>query len=402
MKVNFDHTELKKDFEKLFYEDEDFEKITDFMRNRKRSIFDVIAKERDEITFTRTLKYFLDPNETHNLGSYFLRELLHVFVKINQTEFGREKPGRLYIDMLNLDKVNVCKEFQMGDFGRADIYIDIPGKLICIIENKLFSGEGFEQTKRYADWAAKKLDDECATVLLCFINPMGIRPESNRFLPVSFDDILPVFDSERARNLLSEDNRYLLDNFVIWMKEMMTMRKEIREMAMKLYMKHKDAIDFIVDSAPTIPAFLEDIAEYVNSTTSKTYIANSGKHWMRVSPKKWMEDEKMRANKYHSAMRLEYIANEPEKLYLALVVPEEDLSIEMLKENAEKIFGTVYGKVKKFKASGLMYHVIEEWESFFPENFIDNWHDQKEQYAVNIMSNMDRIAELVEPVMGVD
>ena len=198
--------------ESLLYDDPKFQCLSRLVRNKKRHIFDVIGKERDEQTFSRTLKYFLDPKETHNSRDSFLRRFLHTAVAlVNGDETTRF--SRLNIDMLDLEEAQVYREYSLGEYGRADILIEIPNELYCLVEVKLFSEEGYEQTKRYFEYMQRRVVGNYKIVLPCFLTPEGNVAESPDFIPFSFELLKPIFDDPEAISLQNEDNKYLLSNF---------------------------------------------------------------------------------------------------------------------------------------------------------------------------------------------
>ncbi|MCK4638864.1 MAG: PD-(D/E)XK nuclease family protein, partial [Bacteroidales bacterium] len=129
-------------------EDDDFKKLIDITKKKKKTIFDIIDKKRDELIFSSVLKYFLDPKEDHNLQDYFLHKFFHLLINDNPNNLKIKKVFREILDSSKLSDANVFKEYSIGEDGRLDIVIKLPNKLVCVVEVKLFSYEGNEQTLR--------------------------------------------------------------------------------------------------------------------------------------------------------------------------------------------------------------------------------------------------------------
>ncbi len=133
----------------LLYEDDDFRKITEHIKSRGFHLFSAICRDRDERTLARSIRYFLDPSESHGLGPKLLRKFLHELVVLKKEKCDDSEHSKLHIDMLPLDHCSVLQEVSLGEFGRSDVVIDLPRKLYCLVELKLHSSEGLDQTNRY-------------------------------------------------------------------------------------------------------------------------------------------------------------------------------------------------------------------------------------------------------------
>jgi hypothetical protein len=246
-------------FENLLYDDSQFLELRKRLKSKKRSIFNIIIKDSDELTFSRTLKYFLDPAEEHFLNDTFLKEFLYVLSIKSDNQV-----SRLYFDTLNLQDCKVYREFSAKEYGRIDVFIELKNEFALVIENKLYSEEGIEQTIRYEEWANSYLKNKYKRILLCFLTPDGKQAESNSFIALSINDIINIFNSNEVINQLNSNNKFLLENFNLWLEELKMTDKNLKKICQSIYKKYKVEIDFIVENAPTTTAFLKDILTLVN------------------------------------------------------------------------------------------------------------------------------------------
>jgi hypothetical protein len=389
MAINLD--QIIKNLEQLIYEEPDFEKLKNILNREGKSIFHIISKDQDELTFSRTLRYFLDPNEDHHID-HFLRHFLHMITKKMNDPNGLT---RFKIDMMDLKNAKVYREYSVGESGRIDIVIELLPELFCAIEVKLFSGEGFEQTDRYATYINQRITDKYNFSIMCFLTPDGMLPRNPEFIPASFTDLMTIFQNENVIQSLNSDCRYLITHFIKWVKELKPMDKNTREICRSIYSRYKDEIKFLIENLPTITSFMNEVENYINKHHNRDYLAHHGTDWSLISPQDLMSEEKYRESKKYTLIRIEYnyIA---EKLYLTLVVPESNKVIDFLKENSLTIFGVNYDKVTTWKSWRKVYHVLNTFEGFNPENFIVDWDDQVKEYSKKMVERYDSIRKILD------
>jgi hypothetical protein len=142
------------------------------------NVFDVLNLKEFEIRHTRFLAHMLDPNETHGMGTNFLRNfLLHVSAQLPEAGQGSPAPSLLDdIHQLDLELARVTAELSIGPksanpsakavkddkdrSGRLDLLLRIPhrrGHIVSIaIENKINAKESGNQLERYHGWMEKE------------------------------------------------------------------------------------------------------------------------------------------------------------------------------------------------------------------------------------------------------
>ena len=122
----------------------------------------------------------------------------------------------LFAQASQTDSIAVRREFAIdaptGDASdRLDILISGPGFLV-VIENKVGSDEGEDQTHRYWRWISSKtgLRDRAAL----FLTPHGVTPGCPSFRPISYLQLLCCLLEASSQGSLTVDEQYVLAGYV--------------------------------------------------------------------------------------------------------------------------------------------------------------------------------------------
>ena len=111
-------------------------------RGERFNMFEMLGVAHYEVTHSKIIAGFLNPQGSHGQGDLFLRLFLQTI----------ENKDEIYADASN---AKVYTEYGKGVDGRLDIFIEI-GSHSIIIENKVYAGDQPEQLKRYNDFAKEK------------------------------------------------------------------------------------------------------------------------------------------------------------------------------------------------------------------------------------------------------
>jgi hypothetical protein len=154
----------------------------------EKSFFEILNIERFELAHSSFLSWLLNPKETHELEDYPIKKFLELLVQaIDRIPY----TNKAAMFPLELQDVIVSSSYEIksakvetekGDrtHGRFDIFVNVEielksgekEKLAIIIENKVKSKEGHEQTTRYLDWAKKNIDSKTHSIFV-FIKPIS-------------------------------------------------------------------------------------------------------------------------------------------------------------------------------------------------------------------------------------
>jgi len=164
------------------------------IRRKEFSFMKVFGLENNELVHSCVLAWLLDPLESHNLGSLFVeRFLLKMGLKVDEFDFS---------------KFHVEREIS-SDKSRLDIRIfDSNGKFQCIIENKIWSSEGNDQTKRlYSDFHGKSYERE----LFIFLTLNKKQPDDKHFVMMNYEQILQIL--AELWEVSVGDTRFLIKHY---------------------------------------------------------------------------------------------------------------------------------------------------------------------------------------------
>jgi hypothetical protein len=315
-------------------------------------------------------------------------------VKANEDYFFENNVSRLLFEAIDLRKAKAYREFSLGEYGRLDVFVEIPGDLALLIEVKLFSSEGEDQTKRYEQWAMNKIGNKVKLIIFCYLTPEGSSAEGDRFLPFSFDELNKVFNREQALEQLHNNDKFLLRNFIEWIKGVQPMDTELRNLCRKIYTKYKAEIDMIQLNIPSITAFFRDMASYVNEGYGNKYFAHSGANWITISPKEWLKENKLRESTKYTLPRIEYNYYS-ETLNFCFVIPQEGKIHDIIESKSEGIFSQKFKDVEFYRNWGKKYLHLEKPETFIPENIVDSWDANVRSRAEKTVNSFDKITEIV-------
>ncbi|MFD1513434.1 PD-(D/E)XK nuclease family protein [Halomarina rubra] len=202
---------------------------------------EVLAQVRTEWVWQSYITYLIDPGQPHGFGGTFTDAFLEAC----------QAAGAFDTDLLHPDRSRVEVESEVGVQGRrADILVYHPERWFLLLELKVDSPEGEDQTADYATAQS--------------IGPLGVSeyPEESRFYgfasPTIPRDIHPAFQGVRwesvgsqfaeARNHLSlttypTRSIVQLDDFIATVRTAMTEQDtDTREKA-RLYFEYREEID---------------------------------------------------------------------------------------------------------------------------------------------------------------
>lgn len=248
----------------------EFKRICKFIHEEQPkpwNLFKLFRRTTDELTYSHILSYLLDPKQSHGLGAAFLRAFANIIGLSSD---------------LNYSMAEVQTEVACGCI-RADIVIDIE-ELTVIIENKLYSIEGPEQTLAQEKSFRSDLQYRSRSIVFVFLTPSGRSAINTNFIPISYRDIATVLihiSLNQIRNLTWETYT-VLTSLLEQIEENICMNKkpwaEITERS-KLYIEFAEEIQQVSSSftktVENIQIGFSDLAEEVMP----------GGNWQKMIPR---------------------------------------------------------------------------------------------------------------------
>ncbi|MDD3804348.1 MAG: PD-(D/E)XK nuclease family protein [bacterium] len=250
----------------------EFEKLELLLRTP--NIFKVLKIEDKEIRHSNFLAWLLDPNEGHSLSYTYLKWFLKdIFAKHN-SEFLNE----FSVDELNLYEIKVLREYK-----NIDILV-IGEKFIICVENKIYSSEHSQQLERYRTIINNDFKSKEKELIFVFLTIDGISPieeeDKEKYITYSYNHIeenLRVI-LELYRNSLSDKVRTYIEDYSTVLRRIIMKEDKDIEIAKKIYLNHKEALDFIFENKPDKLTDVQHIFEeeiikngYIVETSNKGY-----------------------------------------------------------------------------------------------------------------------------------
>lgn len=169
---------------------EDFAELQ-AISNNKFNIFQALKLQNNEVKHSNFLGWLLNPFESHYLMDCFFKELLKIALRNDS----------ILVDIIlkDLTDAKVTLEKMTNDGRRMDIFIDCPrNKLVCVIENKIWSGEGCNQLEDYRNYILNndKYKDYKYKIFL-FLTPYKYSPceDYKGYIRINYGDILKAINN---------------------------------------------------------------------------------------------------------------------------------------------------------------------------------------------------------------
>ena len=235
--------------------------------DNKFNIFQALKLQNNEVKHSNFLGWLLTPFESHNLMDCFLKELLKIALQ-NDTSL-------VDIILSDLTDTKVTLEKMANDGRRMDIFIESPrNKLVCVIENKVWSGEGCNQLEDYRDFILNhdKYKNYKHKIFL-FLTPYkySLCEDYKGYIRINYGDILKAINNlmKQYGCLLDDDVKIFIEHYkkMVERNIMGETDKEIIDLCRKIYRENKSAIDLIIENNDYKADVLNVMAEVIKERT---------------------------------------------------------------------------------------------------------------------------------------
>jgi hypothetical protein len=243
------------------------------------NVFRALKIEQAEIRHSNVLAWLLDPEETHGLSDIVIRRLLSNILLLSDKIIPGITASRL--ELLDFAEIEVRREWKNIDI----LVIDHINKFVCVIENKINSGESEGQLAKYKHI----IEDEFADyiVIPVFLTLSNQEPSVSEFICYSHTQILAVLSKiiKQRQNQLSEPIRFFLNQYIETVRRLTMQDEELTELCKTIYRKHREAIDLIVQYGMVSPG--EQAVNDVLKNDGDYEILYSGSSSVWFLPKSW-------------------------------------------------------------------------------------------------------------------
>lgn len=235
--------------------------------NGKFNIFQTLKLQNNEVKHSNFFGWLLTPFESHNLTDCFFKELLKIALQ--------NDIALVDIILKDLTDAQITLEKMANDERRMDIFIDCPkNKLVCVIENKVWSDEGCRQLEDYRDYILNndKYKDYEHKIFL-FLTPYKYSPckDYKGYIRINYGDILKAINNlmKQYGCLLDDDVKTFIEHYKRMVERdiMGEMDKEIVDLCRKIYRENKYAIDLINKHSDARAEIFEILQEVLRERT---------------------------------------------------------------------------------------------------------------------------------------
>jgi hypothetical protein len=223
------------------------------------TLFNVLHIERKETIHSAFIAWLLNPLASHNLGTLPMEKLLCLYAA--KAESGSVLANKLYNSTYQLKVVAgpVCEKTtgslkNDSDKDRMDIWAELHFTfddqseitVPLIIENKVYSAEGDNQTIRYAT----AMDERGSSFIGLFLTPMGEKAQEPRFQAISYQDLLDYVIQPMLSDLTGTAQMWVEEyirtlSFTPCGNAALAVSTKETELAQKLYKLDKDLLNAI-------------------------------------------------------------------------------------------------------------------------------------------------------------
>ena len=226
--------------------DPDLERLEDLLA--EFNLFDVLGIARRELQHSAFMAWLLHPLGSHGLRDYFLRHFLsQAAAEARDRGIGEFTP--LDVDGWTLDDVDI--EVVTERHNIDILLVNRADEFVCLIENKIGSGEHDDQLNRYLETVENEYEGLISFPI--FLTPEGIDPSSaddaERWIPLGYQRVADIIERvlNTRRTVISGSVAGFLEQYSSNLRRhVLDTAGNIDELALRIYDNHRPAIETIV------------------------------------------------------------------------------------------------------------------------------------------------------------
>lgn len=221
--------------------------------NEEVNLMEILGVSRKELPHSNFLAWFFNPNETHNLGDFALREFIKIYFKENQFKNLGNEAGLSVFDfvLLDFDDLEIRREYKNIDL----IFLSKKNQFCIVIENKIYVSEGKGQLKKYRNIIETEYPDfkHKIYIFLSLKDQQISESEEDYYVQLNYEHIIKLIEQviSNQQLKLADKTKFVFEQYLQTLKSMLNKNEEIEKVAQQLYKKYKSAFDLVFKySAP--------------------------------------------------------------------------------------------------------------------------------------------------------
>jgi hypothetical protein len=206
----------------------------------------VLRVDRFEIRHSNVLAWLLDPNENHQLGSFFLKKLLSRLITRVENEDKVKKVDFLSCFYASFSDAEVYREVKTETNRYIDLLLVSPSqKIVLVIENKFHATESDGQLLDYLTYARHHYQGY--TVIPIFLTLTSDAPSHPDYWILDYHDVLEIihFHLELQRESILNSVYEFLTHYTSILQEELVQDEEAIQLALDVYQANQAAIDLL-------------------------------------------------------------------------------------------------------------------------------------------------------------
>lgn len=258
---------------------DDFKKLEKM--NYGYNLFNILKLEYKETAHSDMLAYLLNPCENHYLKESMINELFK--------HLSKKDANYINLMLLNYSDLEVYREYTIDNGRRLDILlISKCNKVVILIENKIWSGEGDNQLEDYKKYIDDKYNNYSRIFL--YLTPEKERKKEYKgYIHITYNYIYSMLENVLKEHQMTTAIWTFLKQYKDMIRRdiMGEVDKEIAELCRKLYVEHKEALDKIMQFGNTGYYYTNLIADIIeNDKNLKCEIVNKflDKNYIIIMP----------------------------------------------------------------------------------------------------------------------
>jgi hypothetical protein len=246
------------------------------------NLFEAMGGVRAELRHTNFLGFLLSPSRSHGLGSKPLQTVLRAILK----KFPSDKRPFPALEVVvgDLDDARVFRELD-----NIDLLVELRElKVVVVIENKVDAKAGDGQLARYKAVVDKKYPSW--RKLFVYLTPAGDEPDRPEYVGFSYSELAQIVESlvKDGAHSYGPDVVLILTHYVEMLRRNIVEDDPLRNLAVKLYERHADALEFIFKCKPQGTSLLPIAQQLVEENPSLTEDKHTSTIF-RFLPTKWLD-----------------------------------------------------------------------------------------------------------------
>jgi hypothetical protein len=143
-------------------------------------------------------------------------------------------------------------------------------RLVVVIENKVGAKASEGQLERYARIVRNRYESPNWRHLFVFLTPEGADPENDDYVPMSYLEIARTIDRFVEDNATAHAGEVIaiLRHYLEMLRRNVVPDEELKELALRIYERHHEALNFIFDCRPEPGSLLGIVRELMSKLPS--------------------------------------------------------------------------------------------------------------------------------------